>query len=68
MLPNLLKCEPIPADKDDGNGPHYYTDYWEKKRKFIVYDELLSIEPYDAPRQFCGSASGYTAGRKATNC
>ena len=54
VLPNLIKCEPIPADKDDGNGPHYYTEYWEKKRKFVVYDELLSIEPYDAPRQFCG--------------
>ena len=54
VLPNLLKCEPIPADKDDGNGPHYYTEYWEKKRKFVVYDELLSIEPFDAPRQTCG--------------
>ena len=54
VLPNLLKCEPIPADKDDGNGPHYYTEYWEKKRKFVTYDELLSIEPYDAPRQVCG--------------
>ena len=54
VLPNLLKCEPIPADKDDHTEPHYYTEYWEKKRKFIVYDELLSIEPYDAPRQTCG--------------
>ena len=54
VLPNLIKCEPIPADKDDGNGPHYYSEHWEKKRKFITYDELISIEPYDAPRQKCG--------------
>ena len=54
VLPNLIKCEPIPADHDDGNGPHYYTEYWEKKRKFVVYDELVSIEPFDAPRQVCG--------------
>lgn len=66
VLPNLLKCEPIPADKDDGNGPHYYTEYWEKKRKFIVYDELLSIEPYDAPRQFCGKCI-WMHGRKEGN-
>ena len=54
VLPNLIKCEPIPADKDDGTVPHYYTEYWEKKRKFVTYDELLSIEPFDAPRQVCG--------------
>lgn len=63
VLPNLIKCEPIPADKDDGNGPHYYTEYWEKKRKFVVYDELLSIEQYDAPRQKCGRCS-WLHGRK----
>ena len=56
----------IPADKDDGNGPHYYTEYWEKKRKFVVYDELLSIEPYDAPRQFCGKCI-WLHGRKEGN-
>lgn len=54
VLPNLIKCEPIPADKDDGTVPHYYTEYWERKRKFVTYDELLSIEPFDAPRQVCG--------------
>lgn len=63
VLPNLLKSEPIPADHDDGNGPHYYADYWEKKRKFVTYDQLLSIEPYDAPRQTCGKCV-WISGRK----
>ena len=66
VLPNLIKCEPIPAAKDDGNGPHYYTEYWEKKRKFITYDELLHIEPYDAPRQKCGRCI-WMHGRKEGN-
>ena len=54
VRPTFFKCEPIPADKDDGTGPHYYSEHWEKKRKFVAYDKLLSIEPYDAPTQKCG--------------
>lgn len=54
VLPNLLKCEPYKEKDDDGTGKHYYSDYWEKQRKFIAYDELISIEPYNAPRQTCG--------------
>ena len=54
VLPTLLKCEPYKEKDDDGTGKHYYSDYWEKQRKFIAYDELISIEPYDAPRQTCG--------------
>lgn len=67
VLPNLIKCAPYPADHDDGNGPHYYADYWEKKRRFITYDELLSIEPFDAPRQTCGKCA-WICGHKEGNC
>lgn len=66
VLPDLIKCEPYAEKDDDGTGKHYYTEYWEKKRKSIVYDELLSIEPYDAPRQFCGKCI-WMHGRKEGN-
>lgn len=63
VLPNLIKLEPIPAKNDDGNGPHYYTEHWGKRRNFITYNDLLSIEPYDAPRQTCGRCL-WLSGRK----
>lgn len=53
VLPNLLKSEPYAERHDDGTGEHYYSDYWEKQHKWVAYDELISIEPYDAPRQTC---------------
>ena len=63
VLPNLIKLDPIPEKNDDGNGPHYYTEHWAKRRNFITYDDLLSIEPYDAPRQTCGRCL-WLSGRK----
>ena len=57
VKPTFIKLTPIPEKKDDGTGPHYYSEHWEKKRQFVYYDELISIEPYDAPTQVCGKCA-----------
>jgi len=53
VLPVMMLCKPYDKKRDDGS-KHYYHECWEHHLRYVAYDSIVSITPYDAPVQTCG--------------